>query len=247
MMQGNWQTAPERLDLSPHYVDIWLTSTELEEERVRGYAKSLTETELGRARKFKSATKYREYVITRGLLRELLHKVADLDLAGVDFSYGAHDKPCLAGRADIVFNVSHSHGLALVALAAGGRLGVDLEQVKPGVAWWGLAERYFSAAEGRALQARAPSARQRACCACWTRKEAFVKALGTGLSLGLKTFDVSVDPDATEVGLNLRLPDEDANNWLIKSLPAPPGYVAALAIDRAGCQVRLWRGPDERA
>ncbi len=237
----NWQTAPERLDLSPYHVDVWLTSTELEEERVYSYAKSLTETELGRARKFKLAAKYREYVITRGLLRELLYKVAGLDLAGVDFSYGAHGKPGLAGRADIVFNVSHSHGLALVALATGGRLGVDLEQVKPGVAWRELAERYFSAAEGRALQARAPSEHPRAGCACWTRKEAFIKALGAGLSHGLTQFDVSVDPDAAEVGLTLRITGEDANDWQLRNLPMPPRYHAALALDRPACKPRLWR------
>ncbi|MCY4338707.1 MAG: 4'-phosphopantetheinyl transferase superfamily protein [Gammaproteobacteria bacterium] len=249
-IQDNWQTAPARLDISPYHVDVWLASTELGEEQVRSYAKSLTETELGRARKFKSATKYREYVITRGLLRQILHKAAGLNLSGIDFSYGAHGKPYLEDNStagSIAFNVSHSHGLALVALAASGRLGVDLEQVKPGVAWRELAERYFSAAECRALQAQTSSARPRACCACWTRKEAFIKALGAGLSHGLKQFDVSVDPDAAEVNLTLRITDEDANDWQLRNLPMPPGYRAALALDRPACKPRLWRASHEQS
>ncbi len=230
--------------VDPHHVDVWLTSTELGEERVQDYLKMLTSAELARAQKFKSEAKYREYVITRGLLRRMLCEVAGLDLSGVDFSYGEHGKPCLPGSAStkaVAFNVSHSHGLALVALAAGGRLGVDLERIRPEAAWQELAERYFSRAECRALQAQAPDQRRRAFFTCWTRKEAFVKALGAGVSYGLKEFDVSVDPAEACARLTLRRADEHAGGWLLKNLQVPTGYTAALAIDRPACDFRLWR------
>ena len=245
MMDDGWQVQPDELALSPHYVDIWLTSTELGEERVRAYAETLTGLELARARKFKSAAKYREYVITRGLLRNTLHKVAGLDLAGADFSYGEHGKPGLDGigaAGTLAFNVSHSHGLALVALATDGRLGVDLERIRPEVEWRELAQRYFSEAEYRALQAQVDTkdARRRFF-TCWTRKEAFVKALGAGVSYGLKEFDVSVAPDEGRISLTLRVDNEDANAWLLKNIPVPPGHTAAAAIDRPTCDFRLWR------
>ena len=243
-MQDNWQTPPDLLAISPRHVDVWLTSTELGEERVRACAKTLTRAELARARKFKSKAKYREYVITRGLLRRTLCQVAGLDLTGVDFNYGEHGKPGLENSASagaVAFNVSHSHGLALVALTLGGRLGVDLEQVRPEVEWQELAERYFSEADYRTLQSQAPDARRRAFFTCWTRKEAFVKALGAGVSYGLKGFDVSVDPAEDCARLTLREGNEDAGKWLLKNIPAPTSHAAALAIDRTACDVRLWR------
>ena len=141
----------------------------------------------------------------------------------------------------IAFNVSHSHGLALVALTLGGRLGVDLEKTRPEVEWRELAARYFAEAEIRALENRPQGDGLKAFYACWTRKEAFVKALGAGVSHGLKEFDVSVGPDEEYAALTIRSQDEDAAGWLIKNLPVPADYVAALAADRPACKFRFWR------
>ena len=229
-MTETWQTAPSDLGISPQHVDIWLTSTELGEEQARAYRESLSQGELERAQKFKSDAKYREYIVTRGLLRQVLTSMAGLDIAGVDFLDDEHGKPCLdssvAGET-VAFNVSHSHGLALVALTPGGRLGVDLEKIRPEVDWRPLARRYFSGAEFRALDEFPEDLRLKAFFTCWTRKEAFVKALGAGVAYGLKEFDVSIDPDEAYAALTLRRPDEDAARWLIKNVPVPGNHVAA--------------------
>lgn len=242
-MTDTWQAAPDDLELLTHHVDIWLTSTALEEEQVRTYAKHLSKAERARAQKFRSRTGYREYIVTRGLLRQVLSETAGLDLAGVDFRYGEHGKPCLGTLVSgetVAFNVSHSHGLALVALTLGGRLGVDLEKIRPEVEWRELAGRYFSEAENRALEARHGEDGRKAFFACWTRKEAFVKALGAGVSYGLKQFDVSVGLEEDYAALTLRSQDEDAAGWLVKNLPVPDSHVAALAVDRPACRFRLW-------
>ncbi len=243
-MTDTWQTAPDDLEVSPQHVDIWLTSTELGEEQARAYRESLSQGELERAQKFKSDAKYREYIVTRGLLRQVLTSMAGLDIVGVDFLDGEHGKPRLdssvAGKT-VAFNVSHSHGLALVALTPGGRLGVDLEKIRPEVDWRPLARRYFSGAEFRALDEFPEDLRLKAFFTCWTRKEAFVKALGAGVAYGLKEFDVSIDPDEAYAALTLRRPDEDVARWLIKNIPVPGNHVAALALDRPACQFRLWR------
>ncbi|MCY3752212.1 MAG: 4'-phosphopantetheinyl transferase superfamily protein [Gammaproteobacteria bacterium] len=243
-MNGNWQTPPDDLGISPRHVDIWLTSTKLEEAQVRAYAKYLSQAELARAQKFRSKTGYREYIVTRGLLRQVMSETAGLDLAGVDFMYGEHGKPWLDARVSgrtVAFNVSHSHGLALVALTVGGRLGVDLEKVRPEVEWEDLAGRYFAEAEIRALENRPQGDGLKAFYACWTRKEAFVKALGAGVSYGLEQFDVSVDPDEDYAALTIRGKDEDAAGWLVKNLPVPDSHAAALAVDRPACKFRFWR------
>ena len=243
-MNDNWQTPPDNLEISPRHVDVWLASTQVGEAQVRAYTKSLSREELARAQKFRSKTAHREYIVTRGLLRQALSETAGLDLAGVDFLYGEHGKPRLDARVPggtVAFNVSHSHGLALVALAPGGRLGVDLEKIRPEVEWRDLARRYFSDAECRDLERRGDGDGMKAFFACWTRKEAFVKALGAGVSYGLKEFDVSIGPDEDYAALTLRSRDEDASGWLVKNLPVPDSHAAALAVDRPACNFRLWR------
>ena len=190
--------------------------------------------------------KSREYIITRGLLRQVLAKMTGLDIAGVEFDYGEHGKPSLrsnTGGGSIVFNVSHSHGIILVALTMGGRLGVDLERIRPDVAWRSLAEHYFSGAECRLLEKYPQDTRLKAFFTCWVRKEAFVKALGAGISYGLKEFEVSTDPNEDHATLTMRRPDEASARWLIKNIPVPGNHVAALALDRPSCRFRLWRTP----
>ena len=243
-MTETWQTAPDDLEISPHHVDIWLTSTELEEDQVRAYAKYLSQAELARAQKFRSKTGHREYIVTRGLLRQVMSETAGLDLAGVDFMYGEHGKPWLDARVSgktVALNVSHSHGLALAALTVGGRLGVDLEKIRPEVEWRELAARYFAEAEIRALENRPQGDGLKAFYACWTRKEAFVKALGAGVSYGLDQFDVSVGPDEDYAALTIRSQDEDAAGWLVKNLPVPDSHAAAVAVDRPASKFRFWR------
>lgn len=248
-MNDTWQTAPAALEVSADHVDIWLASTALAGEQLRAYRESLSQAELDRAKKFKSDSRYREYVVTRGLLRQVLAGVIGLDLAGVDFPDGAHGKPGLGsspGGKTIAFNVSHSHGLALVALTLEGRLGVDLEKIRPEVEWRSLAQHYFSDAEVQVLDRYAEDTGLKAFYTCWTRKEAFVKALGAGISYGLKEFDVSIDPHEDCATLTLRNQDEDATRWLIKNIPVPASHVAALALDRPDCKFRFWRAPGYR-
>ena len=216
---------------------------------MRSYREALSQAELARAEKFRSDSRYREYVVTRGLLRQALAGMTRLEIAGVEFPDGEHGKPGLDNILDgrtIAFNVSHSHGLALVALTLEGRLGVDLEKIRPEVEWRSLAQHYFSDAEVQVLDRYAEDIGLKAFFTCWTRKEAFVKALGGGISYGLKEFDVSIHPDEAYASLTIRSEDEDASRWLIRNLPMPASHVAALALDRPACIFRLWRAPGYR-
>ena len=242
-MTEKWREAPNNLTVSPSHVDIWLASTALGEEQIRSYRESLSQAELARADKFRSDSRYREYVVTRGLLRQVLARLTGLDITGIEFPDGEHGKPRLDNILDgqtIAFNVSHSHGLALVALTLEGSLGVDLEKIRPEVDWRSLAKQYFSGTEVRALNRYPEQAGLKAFYTCWTRKEAFVKALGDGIAYGLNEFDVSIDPDEAYAALTIRRQEVDASRWLIKNVPVPDTHVAALALDRPACNFRLW-------
>ena len=247
-MKNGWQTMPDGLQAAEGWVDVWLTSTRLAEERVAAYGASLSESERARAEKIALASKRQEFVVARGLLRQMLSRVAGLTAAerGLEFQQDGRGKPGLAGGGPIAFNLSHSQGLALAALTIGGNVGVDLEQIRPEGDWQALARRFFTAAESRAIDACSPARRARAFFACWTRKEAFVKAAGSGIAEGFKACAVSVDPDEparllrpgpAEVGSGA-----EGAAWWLTDLPAPAGYAAALAC-RPACRLRLWSPP----
>jgi 4'-phosphopantetheinyl transferase len=159
------------------------------------------------------------------------------------FGYTRHDKPFLIGAgADLTFNLSHSHELALLAVTRGREVGVDVEWQRPDVEIERVARTSFSAAEQRALLALPAAARVDAFFRCWTRKESYIKARGEGLSMPLDRFSVSLDA-AAEVTFS---PDDDTERarWSIRSLAIDPGYAAALTV-AAPCPEIVMRDLDQ--
>ncbi len=188
----------------------------------------LTEAERARARAFHFPDDRRRFTVARGVLRLLLGRCLDRDPAGVPLATGPHGKPHLAGHA-LHFNVAHSHGVALIALASDRRVGVDVERIRHDLDVLGLAARAFAPPEAAALRALPPRDRTGAFFACWARKEAYVKATGLGLSLPLDAFTVPLAPDA---------------GWSVRDLAAAPGYAAAVAAEGHGWRLacRRWDG-----
>jgi 4'-phosphopantetheinyl transferase len=143
---------------------------------------------------------------------------------------------------DVRFSLSHAGERALLAVTSGRHVGIDIEQERPLDALE-LARRFFSAKEITALQALAPAERASAFFRCWTRKEAFVKALGTGLRFPLDSFEVSVhdDPAPQLLRACTALP-EAVERWRIVAVPAETGYVAALAAEAGDWATVPWTG-----
>lgn len=144
---------------------------------------------------------------------------------------------------DLRFNLTHSHGLALFALSQGRELGVDVERIRPEMAGEQIARRFFSASEVTALLALAPGLREEAFFHCWTRKEAYLKATGRGLTLALDSFDVSVVPDAPAALLATRHDLSEATRWSLQTLRLAPSYVGTLAVE--GHDWVLWMASEE--
>jgi len=175
------------------------------------------------------------------MLKSLLAGYLATPASDIRFRYGAAGKPEIQAEQNAVglqFNVSHSANIALLAFVVGRQIGVDIEQLQENIKSQALTDRLFSAGEQEQFLALPHSLRTEGFFACWTRKEAFIKATGAGLSTPLVDFSVTVHP---HIGVRLELPEagpEIARRWFLADLAAPEGFRAALAVQGSPIAIR---------
>jgi 4'-phosphopantetheinyl transferase len=210
-------------------IHVWDAALDREEKVLRRFEATLSLEEKARADRFHFANDRNRFVVARGLLRELLgrylHKAPD----GLEFSYGEHGKPSLAGAnvsSGLCFNLSHSAGLAVYAIARERNLGIDVEHAQPDSAGDEIAKRYFSGREVSDLRSLPLEARVEGFFHCWTRKEAYLKATGMGLQIPLDSFSVSLLPEKPAQFLGGVEP-----RWHMAAYHPAEGYVAAVVYD----------------
>jgi 4'-phosphopantetheinyl transferase len=185
-------------------------------------------------------------VAARGGLRDVLSRYTGTTPESLRFSYGGHGKPFLGdegGGGLLRFNVSHSNGVALYAVAAGREVGVDIEHVREDFAGLDIAERFFSSREVAALRALPGAERPGAFFDCWTRKEAYIKARGEGLSCPLHLFSVSLTPGQPAALLCTDDEPQEAARWSLVELFPGEGFRAALAVRGEVPSLSCWRWP----
>jgi 4'-phosphopantetheinyl transferase len=205
---------------------------------------TLDSAELRRAKRYRFERDRRRFIAARGLLREVLSRYVGVEPGQLCFCYGPQGKPQLVeerGADALRFNVSHAHELALLAVTRGREIGVDLEYVRPDLADIGIVERFFSPRETAALRLLPAAEQSEAFFNCWTRKEAYVKARGGGLSVPLDQFDVSLGPDEPAALLRTRGDAQEASRWSLRRLEPGPGYVGALAVEGHGWSLNCWQ------
>ena len=206
----------------------------------------LTADECARADRFRFAPDRNPFLNCRIALREILATLQRIPAGEIRFDYGPKGKPALTGAGTpLEFSVSHRADLAVIAVTEGRRVGVDVERVGPVEDAEKLAARFFSADEQASLRAVRAEDRDEAFFACWTRKEAFVKALGEGLSMPLDSFSVSLVPDAPPALLAWTGREDERSAWSLRSWRPGPGYLAAIAVEGpdAGSLLREERWP----
>ena len=237
-----WPSPPEDLELIDTCIDVWRSDIELSKSEIESYYESLSDEEKTRAGLFTFPDKRKEFIVTRGLLRAALACLTKVPAKSFEFSYSKDKKPFLNSTEwkGLAFNVSHSHGQALVALTRNRQLGIDIEYIRKDVDFNKLAKRFFSENEYKALLDYEGET-VRAFFSTWTRKEAFVKAIGKGIAFGLAEFDVNVDPDAPAELLATRWQAEDAQKWRLGSLVCVENYAATVAADGAEFALRYWQ------
>lgn len=237
-----WFPPPERLILESGAVHVWRARLNQSPMEVRRLQDALAIDERSRADRFYFRHDRERFIVARGILRTILGRYLDRAPESLSFGYGPYGKPALvsdAGPEEIRFNISHSHGMVLYVVTRGREIGVDLELVRDGLDIEEIAEKFFSHAEIAALYALPVQLRRRAFFLCWTRKEAYIKARGEGLSLPLDQFEVSLVPG--EPAVLMRAEGEEAFRWSLRELFPAADYAAAFAVEGRDCNLVCWQ------
>ncbi len=216
-------------ELRTGVVHLWQRSLNASEHSIQACHELLLPEEREKANRYRVEHPRSDYILTRGTLRSLLSKYLHFSPTQITFRYTEHGKPFLENSA-VRFNVSHTEGLALMAFTLRHEVGIDVEKVRPQSDVRKLAERFFSMHERRALQNLNGDELHSAFFRCWTRKEAYIKAIGEGLSHPLHQFDVSIETNPEQALLATRPHPNEAGRWSIRNVSVPPGYAAALAV-----------------
>jgi 4'-phosphopantetheinyl transferase len=238
-----WRHPPQALHIDASEVHVWRASLELEPEHLRLMWFWLPREERQRAERLHFERDRRRFVAAQGWLRVVLAHYMSKRPAEIRFARGEHGKPYLLselGGAHLRFNMAHSHTLGFYAVAWDREVGIDLEYMRPELADEQIAAQFFSSEEVRALASLPAEQWQRAFFTCWTRKEAYLKALGQGLLFGLDQFSVSVHPHAPAELLSARDASE-LGRWSLMNLEVEPEYAAALVVEGHDWRLRYWR------
>jgi 4'-phosphopantetheinyl transferase len=228
---GHWAAASCPSSLAIGGIDLWLARLDEPAGDAAALLGVLSADERARAQRFVYDRDRKQFVTTRAVLRHLLGGYLERDPAAIEFGYNRHGKPRLLGQASpLEFNVSHSSDAAVFAFSRAGAVGVDVEAIREVADGDNLAERFFAPAEAQALRAVPPVLRDRAFFNCWTRKEAFIKAVGDGCGYALDSFEVTLAPSDPVRVVHVGGDRHEARQWTLTALPADPGYVGALAV-----------------
>lgn len=247
MQINNWIPAPDSLDLKERQVDIWRIAlddstrlkTGLRVDSNKPIESTLSADESDRATRFHFEADRNRYIAAHGAVRDILAYYLRRDPAELTFSVNQYGKPALEDR-KLEFNLSHSKDFALVAVTQERNVGVDVEHIRQGISSHVIAQQYFSKAEIAELQSLPIEQRVSAFFTCWTRKEAYIKAQGLGLSLPLESFDVSLSPNEPAILRATRPDEKEAARWRLRSLDVDPNYAGAVAVAGTDFDFRLF-------
>ncbi|WP_163266787.1 4'-phosphopantetheinyl transferase family protein [Chelativorans alearense] len=232
--------------IGPDVIDIWRWSLDVGMDDLPRYVTALSEGEFARASRFVHERDRLRFIVGRGKLREIIGRYLRVPARRLSFACNAFGKPRLAAsRPPLHFNLSHTGGMAVLAVSDRYHVGIDIEKIVP--LKEDVAGHFFSPSERLALRNVPPGGYLEAFYRCWTRKEAFVKAHGAGLSLPLEAFDVSIDSVGEPRLLRLEGDLEAPAQWRLLNLTLPAGFVGAIAALTADNDISLRYRADEAA
>ena len=224
-------------DLPPLGRDVhaWRIILDRPEWSIEDLKPILSDTERTRAARFYAARDRDRFIVGRGMLRTILGRYLGIAPDRLTFDAGPHGKPGLVGEhGGLEFNLTHSHGLAVLAIAVGRRVGVDIESIRPVREIENLVVRFFSPRERAEFVTVAPDRKLAAFFQAWTRKEAYIKAIGTGLATPLDSFDVGVDPDSAPGLIGVKGKPDEPGRWTMRDFDPGAGFLGAIVVEGSG-------------
>ncbi len=239
-----WEKAPGGLVLKPDEIHMWMASQNQRQAALDNFWKTLSGDERARAERFRFPKDRNQFIVSHGILRQLLGSYLQVAPAEVSYQYSAYGKPFLAEdfySSHLRFNLSHSGETMLLGFTRGRELGVDIERIRQDFATLEIARAYFSPQENFILQALPKPLQPEAFFNCWTRKEAFIKAIGEGVSCPLDRFDVTLAPGEPAKLLATRLTDHPVSKWSMVNLEIGPDYKAAVVTERGEWHLKCWK------
>ena len=240
-LSGSCVQVPSPPPLQSSEIHIWEFPLAISESAFAMCPELLSEDERARAARFHFQKDARRFVVARASMRSILAGYTRIAARDLRFAYAEQGKPSLAqSAADIRFNLSHAGERAILGIALGREIGVDIEAMREDVEFDKLAERFFSDQERQSLRPLSPQKKFRAFFRCWTCKESFLKAQGFGLTRSLSSFDVDLSSGPAHLLATRPDPDE-AQRWRLFELEAPQGYAAAVAVEGATRGLSIFR------
>lgn len=235
------RVADHALQLPTSELHVWAIPLDLSESEVSESSHALSEDELARAARFHFDLHRRRYIAGRFALRSILAAYVGKRASELEFFYGPQGKPYLSQPdRDVQFNFSNSEGHAICAVMRCTKIGADLEMIRELSDYETIAKHFFSPGETEVLLSLPSGSRQEAFVNCWTRKEAFLKALGSGLALPLDSFEVSLRPGDPARLLSVGGNSAGSSGWTLISISPLPNFVASVAVHRRPRLIRTW-------
>jgi len=237
-LSANWSVPPTVPGLADNEVHLWRAFLDSEHTSLQLLEATLADDERVRAARFVFPRDRDRFITRRGILRAILGRYMGRPAAAVELVYESQGKPRLRSSDSdqpIRFNVSHSQGLALYAFSRSREIGIDVEAIRSDVPCEEVAERFFSSTELAEFRSLPPEHRDEGFFLCWTRKEAYGKALGAGLTIPFDAFDVSLTPGMPETLLSA-----DCGRWALRSFQPCRAYAGAVVAEGKDWGLCLW-------
>ena len=227
---NEWENPAHFPDLCANEVHIWRADLLERSKQVESFMNVLSTAEKERANRFHFKKDREQFIVAKGISRLLLSNYIPSSAKEITFEFNAYGKPCLTGSHPLQFNISHAGGLGLFAFVLTSPIGVDIEKIKQDIEIQKIAKRFFSIAETNKILNLPKPQQVDAFFNCWTRKEAFIKAHGEGLSLPLSEFEVSIlDTERVKI-LAINWASTEVNHWNLLKISPKKTWKAAVAV-----------------
>src|SRR5258708_850386 len=239
-----WNIPSDNLTLTENEVHVWRASLEAPLNTLYYLQHVHSPEEVERARQFYFEKDRRYWTVAHGVLRMLLAHYLDIDPREIRFVTDNYGKPSIVYPSlgtRLYFNLSHSDGLAVYAFTYDRHVGVDVEHMRANINCEELAKYHFSPYECAVLQRLPAVVREEAFFLCWSRKEAYIKARGKGLSIPLDQFDVSLTPGEPAALIASREDPQATTCWSLHALAPGTGYAGALVVEGTSCRLSCWQ------